>query len=90
VKPETAEFIAYAIKLLGDADKMLDTGLDDHAARTAYLACFHMARAYTFERNGRTCPATIILSGRSSSLSRYTYRQNPRRRANGVFPIVEG
>jgi uncharacterized protein (UPF0332 family) len=54
VKPETAEFIAYAIKLLGDADKMLDTGLDDHAARTAYLACFHVARAYTFERNGRT------------------------------------
>jgi uncharacterized protein (UPF0332 family) len=33
---------------------MLDTGLDDHATRTAYLACFHAARAYTFERNGRT------------------------------------
>ena len=54
MKPETAEFIVYAIKLLGDADKMLDAGLDDHAARTAYLACFHVARAYTFERNGRT------------------------------------
>ena len=54
MKPETTEFIAYAMKLLGDADKMLDTGLNDHAARTAYLACFHVARAYTFERNGRT------------------------------------
>ena len=32
---------------------MIESGLHDHAARTAYLACFHMARAYAFERGGR-------------------------------------
>jgi uncharacterized protein (UPF0332 family) len=54
LKPETEQFIAYARKLPADARRMIDTGLDDHAARTAYLACFHMARAYTFERTGRS------------------------------------
>jgi uncharacterized protein (UPF0332 family) len=53
VKPETEQFIAYARKLLADASRMIGAGLEDHAARTAYLACFHMARAYTFERSGR-------------------------------------
>ena len=53
MRPETERSIAYARKLLNDAALMLETGLDDHAARTAYLACFHMARAYTFERGGR-------------------------------------
>jgi uncharacterized protein (UPF0332 family) len=52
MSPETAEFIACAEKLLGDASKMLDGGLPEHAARTAYLACFHAARAYSFERSG--------------------------------------
>lgn len=32
---------------------MLDSGLPEHAARTAYLACFHTARAYAFERSGQ-------------------------------------
>lgn len=54
MKPETAQFIAYARRLLIDAAKMLDIGLDEHAARTAYLACFHTARAYTFERTGQS------------------------------------
>ena len=33
MKPETAEFIAYAIKLLGDAEKMLDTRGDQRPVR---------------------------------------------------------
>lgn len=53
MKPETAEFIAYANRLMGDARRMLESGLPDHAARTAYLACFHAARAYAFERTTR-------------------------------------
>jgi uncharacterized protein (UPF0332 family) len=52
MKPETAKFLAYARKLLDDASKMLITDLPDHAARTAYLASFHAARAYCFERSG--------------------------------------
>jgi uncharacterized protein (UPF0332 family) len=81
VKPETAEFIAYAIKLLGDADKMLDTGLDDHAARTAYLACFHMARAYTFERNGRTAKTHGGVQTEFFRLSKDDDRSDPELRA---------
>lgn len=52
MKPETEEFIAYARRLLLDARTMLASGLPEHAARTAYLACFHVARAYVFERIG--------------------------------------
>ncbi len=81
MKPETAEFIAYAIKLLGDADKMLDTGLDDHAARTAYLACFHMARAYTFERNGRTAKTHGGVQTEFFRLSKDDDRSDPELRA---------
>jgi uncharacterized protein (UPF0332 family) len=44
--------LAYARKLLDDASKMLTSELPDHAARTAYLASFHAARAYCFERSG--------------------------------------
>jgi len=85
VKPETAEFIAYAIKLLGDADKMLHTGLDDHAARTAYLACFHMARAYTFERNGRTAKTHGGVQTEFFRLSKDDDRSDPELRA---FPTT--
>jgi uncharacterized protein (UPF0332 family) len=81
VKPETVEFIAYAIKLLGDADKMLDTGLNDHAARTAYLACFHVARAYTFERNGRTAKTHGGVQTEFFRLSKDDDRSDPELRA---------
>lgn len=81
MKPETAEFIAYAIKLLGDADKMLDTGLDDHAARTAYLACFHVARAYTFERNNRTSKTHGGVQTEFFRLSKDDHRSDPELRA---------
>ena len=81
MKPETAEFIAYAIKLLGDADKMLDAGLDDHAARTAYLACFHVARAYTFERNGRTAKTHGGVQTEFFRLSKDDDRSEPELRA---------
>ncbi|MDR3530944.1 MAG: HEPN domain-containing protein [Rhodopila sp.] len=81
MKPETAEFIAYAIKLLGDADKMLDAGLDDHAARTAYLACFHVARAYTFERNGRNAKTHGGVQTEFFRLSKDDDRSDPELRA---------
>ncbi len=33
---------------------MLTVGLNEDAARAAYLACFHVAQAYLFERTDRT------------------------------------
>jgi uncharacterized protein (UPF0332 family) len=38
--------------LLAEADIMLGVGLNAAAGRTAYLAAFHAAQAFIFERNG--------------------------------------
>lgn len=40
--------------VIGRAERMLATGLFEDAARSAYLACFHVAQALIFERTGRT------------------------------------
>lgn len=52
--PEAAEFLAKAQHLLAEADTMLRVDLNDAAGRTAYLAGFHAAQAFIFERDGRT------------------------------------
>ena len=52
--PETAQFLAKARKLLGQAEVMLKIGLNDAAGRTAYLAGFHAAQAFISEKTGRT------------------------------------
>jgi uncharacterized protein (UPF0332 family) len=54
VTPEATEFLAKAQHLLAEADTMLRVGLNDAAGRTAYLAGFHAAQAFIFERDGRT------------------------------------
>ncbi len=51
--PQAAGFLAKAGKLLGDADIMLNVGLNEAAGRTAYLADFHVAQALIFERLGK-------------------------------------
>jgi hypothetical protein len=43
VTPESSFFLQKARKLLGEADVMLTTGLNDAAGRTAYLAGLHAA-----------------------------------------------
>lgn len=48
--PESGEFLAKAQSLLAQADMMLGVGLNDAAGRTAYLAGFHAAQAFIFER----------------------------------------
>lgn len=50
--PESARFLAKAEKLLAEAGVMVGVGLNDAAGRTAYLAGFHAAQAYVFERRG--------------------------------------
>lgn len=51
--PQAIGFLAKAGKLLGDADIMLNVGLNEAAGRTAYLAGFHVAQALIFERLGK-------------------------------------
>jgi hypothetical protein len=43
VTPESSFFLQKARKLLGEADVMLTTGLNDAAGRTACLAGLHAA-----------------------------------------------
>jgi len=54
MKPESAAFIGQAEIMLVRADRMLSVGLNEDAAPTGYLACFHIAQAYNFERTGKT------------------------------------
>ena len=51
--PQAAEFLAKAHHLLTEADIMLGVGLNDAAGRTGYLAAFHAAQAFIFERTGK-------------------------------------
>ena len=53
MKPEAGQYIAYARAMLQRGQRMLDIGLSEDAGRTAYLACFHTAQAYIFERQDR-------------------------------------
>ena len=52
--PESAAFLAKARQFLRKADDMLADEWPDEAGRAAYLAGFHAAQAYVFERIGRT------------------------------------
>jgi uncharacterized protein (UPF0332 family) len=61
---------------------VIETGLDDHAARTAYLACFHMARAYTFERTGRRAKTHRDVQSGFFRLSKDNPRSDPDLRAS--------
>jgi uncharacterized protein (UPF0332 family) len=53
VTPEASRFLEKARKLLTHAETMLGVHLNEEAGRTAYLAGFHAAQAYIFERVGK-------------------------------------
>jgi uncharacterized protein (UPF0332 family) len=52
MKVESAAFLDQADVMLARAELMLSVGLNEDTAREAYLACFHAAQAYIFERTG--------------------------------------
>jgi uncharacterized protein (UPF0332 family) len=54
MKAESAKFIQQADIVLKRGAIMLQAGLNEDAARAAYLACFHVAQAYIFERTDKT------------------------------------
>ncbi len=53
MRPETRRFLDQGWAMLGRSSRMLDAGLNEDAARTAYMACFHVAQACIFEREQR-------------------------------------
>jgi uncharacterized protein (UPF0332 family) len=54
VKPEADLHLAKARQSLAKARAMLAIELADEAGRAAYLAAFHAAQAFIFDRTGRT------------------------------------
>jgi uncharacterized protein (UPF0332 family) len=53
MKPESQQFIDKANVILLRGAIMLKSGLNEDAARSAYMASFHVAQAYIFERKGK-------------------------------------
>jgi uncharacterized protein (UPF0332 family) len=53
VKPETERSLEKADQCLATARAELDINLSSEAGRNAYLAAFHAARAFIFERTGK-------------------------------------
>ena len=54
MKPETADFLAYAHTMLERGHTMLGMPLYEEAGRAAYMACFHAAQGSpVFERDDR-------------------------------------
>jgi uncharacterized protein (UPF0332 family) len=52
-RPETAAYLAKARKLLKEASIVAANDLSDAAGRAAYLAAYHAAQAFVFDRTGR-------------------------------------
>jgi uncharacterized protein (UPF0332 family) len=53
LKPETARFLAKARHCLDNGRVNLKSLLGDDAGRNSYLAAFHAAQAFIFERTGK-------------------------------------
>ena len=54
MKPESAKYIEQANVCIARIRIMMTVSLHEDAARAAYLASFHVAQAYIFERTGKT------------------------------------
>lgn len=54
MKGETAAYLERARAILAEARAVAEIGVSRVAGREAYLAAFHAAEAYIFERSGKT------------------------------------
>lgn len=77
MKAESTAFLQQAEIVLGRASVMLSAGLNEDAAREAYLACFHVAQAYIFERTGKTTKSHHGLQTEFFRLTRDDARTDP-------------
>jgi uncharacterized protein (UPF0332 family) len=69
--------LVKARRLLAEAQIMLDVDLNDAAGRTAYLAGFHAAQAFIFERNGKEFKTHPLLSRSSRRDGNHPSRRSP-------------
>ena len=77
MKPEAAAFLHQADVLLVRASTMLSARLNEDAARAAYLACFHVAQAFIYERTDRTAKTDRGVQSEFFRLSRDDPRGDP-------------
>jgi uncharacterized protein (UPF0332 family) len=68
--PEAAAHLDKARRSLANARTMLDVNLTDEAGRAAYLAAFHAAQAFIFERTGRTPKSHTGVHGQFGKLAK--------------------
>jgi uncharacterized protein (UPF0332 family) len=74
VRPETADHLAKARHALENAGKIVQAGVPDVAAREAYLAAFHAAEAYIFERTGKAAKTHHGVRAQFARLAQYEPR----------------
>ena len=74
MRPETAQFLDNARRMLERGRLMMRAPLYEDAGRAAYLACFHVAQALIFEREGRVLKTH---GGVQSEFHRLTHNQSP-------------
>ena len=77
MKPESGAFLRQADVLLTRADTTPSAGLNEDAARTAYLACFHVAQAFIYERTEKTAKTHHGVQTEFFRLSRGNKRADP-------------
>jgi uncharacterized protein (UPF0332 family) len=70
VKPETADYSEKARHCLAGAGTIAEAGLPDVAAREAYLAAYHAAEAYIFERTDKAAKTHRGVRGQFGRLAR--------------------
>lgn len=77
MKPEAVQYIAYTRAMLERGQRMLNVGLAEDAGRAAYLACFHVAQAYIFERQDRAVKTHRGVRNTFFLLTRHDPRVDP-------------
>ena len=60
MKPETADYLAKARECLDAAIKINTFSLPQVAAKEAYLAAYHAAHAFIFERTGKVVKSHVF------------------------------
>jgi uncharacterized protein (UPF0332 family) len=63
VTPEATAWLVKSREFLRKSASMLAAGWPDEAGRAAYLAAFHAAQAYIFDRTGKTVKSHAGLHG---------------------------
>ena len=74
MKPEASDYLGKARHFLANAKAIAAAAVSDVAAREAYLAVYHAAEAYIFERTGRAAKTHRGVKSQFNRLAQYEPR----------------